>query len=300
MAESITDISGVGGKMATRLRNGAGIKTLEDLAQADPSELAELDGVSAARAEKFVNEAQESTVIIKSGEEVREEYENLEKVSTGIEKMDELLGGGWDAGFLVAIGGETGSGKTQMAFQSLGEAASTGKPAVYIETERGRYRGNRISEMYGDDVQENVYKVEAYDLDRQYAAYSKVQEEFDELSCVVVDSFTARFRLTDDFSGRENFTDRSDAFAKHLTELEELASVHDVPVLLTCQVYEDVSGWGGGYVIYGGSLMLHTVNFVTMLQDRSGALSNVKIKNHPEVGEEEFEIQITESGINST
>lgn len=301
MAKEITEIKGLGGKMATRLKEQAGIVGLNDLARADPEEIADVDGVSTSRAEKFINEAQESTVLIKSGAEVHEEYQNIQKVPTGVEKMDNLLDGGWDAGFIVALGGETGSGKTQMAFQALGEAVSNQEaPAVYIETERGRYRGNRIREMYDEEVQEQVYKVPAYNLDQQYAAYNKIREEFDELSCVVVDSFTARFRLEDDFSGRENFTNRSDAFSKHLNALEKLASVHDIPVLLTCQVYEDVSGYGGGYVIYGGTLMLHTVNFVVMLRDRSGALSNLKIQNHPEVGEEELEIQITEDGVNST
>lgn len=300
MARNITDVDGLGGRMATRIEDQAGISNLEQLAKADPDDLADVDGISSSRAQKFINEAKESTVLIKSGDEVYEEFQDLTKVSTGIDDLDDLLGGGWDAGFIVAVGGETGSGKTQLAFQSLGEAAKTGAPAVYIETERGRYRGNRVREMFDKETQENVFKVEAYNLDQQLAAYNTVKKQFDDLSMVVVDSFTARFRLTDDFSGRENFTDRSDAFGKHLTALEELASVHDIPVLLTCQVYEDVSGYGGGYVIYGGSLMMHTVNFVTMLHDRSGALSNLKIQNHPEVGEEELEIQITEDGINST
>lgn len=300
MGNQITDVDGLGSTMVNKIEQQAGISTLKGLATADPDDLAGVDGISSSRAQKFINEAKESTVLIKSGEEVFEEFKEIEKVSTGIGDLDELLGDGWDSGFIVAIGGETGSGKTQLAFQSLGEAAKTGAPAVYIETERGRYRGNRVREIFSEEVQNNVYKVEAYNLDQQLAAYNTVKKQFDELSMVVVDSFTARFRLTDDFSGRENFTNRSEAFGRHLTALEELASVHDIPVLLTCQVYEDVSGYGGGYVIYGGSLMMHTVNFVVMLRDRSGALSNLKIQNHPEVGEEELEIQITEDGLDST
>lgn len=300
MDRNITDVDGLGGTMATKIEDATGISSLEDLASASPSDLEDVKGISSSRAQKWINEAKESTVMIKSGDQVYEEFQNLQTISTGIEEMDTVLGGGWDAGFIVAIGGETGSGKTQLAFQSLGEATKIGAPAVYIETERGRYRGNRIREMFGEDVQQNIYKVEAYNLEQQLAAYNTVKKQFDDLSMVVVDSFTARFRLTDDFSGRENFASRSEAFGKHLTALEELASVHDIPVLLTCQVYEDVSGYGGGYVIYGGSLMMHTVNFVVMLRNRSGALSNIKIKNHPEVGEEDIEIQITEDGINST
>lgn len=299
MAEKITDIDGIGGNMADRLE-AAGIETLDDLASGDPEELSELDGLSTSRAQRFINEAKESAVLIQTGEEVVEEYESLPQISTGVEELDDLLGGGWEAGFLVAVGGETGSGKTQLAFQALGEAVQqTGKPAVYIETERGRYRGNRIREMYDEETQKMVHKVGAYDLDQQLMAYRKVRNHYDELSAVVVDSFTSRFRLNEDFSGRENFTNRSDAFAAHLNELEELAAVHKIPILLTCQVYENVSGWGSGYVIYGGSLMMHTVNFVIMLKSRSGALMELNIQNHPEVGEEDLELQITEDGVHT-
>jgi len=300
MAQNLTDIDGLGNKNAQKLRN-AGVSDLEDLAECDPAEIAETaSNLSESRIRGFKNEAKRNAVTIMTGDDVADEYDNLTKVSTGIDNLNDILGGGWESGFLVALAGETGSGKTQISFQALGEAVQEyDLPAVYIETERGRYRGNRIREMYDEDVQSKVYKIPAYGLDQQEMAYEKVKEEFgpNDISCVVVDSFTARFRMSDQFTGREDLPDRSTVMSRHLDKLDELAAVCDVPVLLTCQISANPSQYGGPHSVYGGTLMHHMVNFVLMMKSRQGALSEVELRNHPEVEDQEFGIQITEDGV---
>jgi len=85
--------------------------------------------------------------------------------------------------------------------------------------------------------------------------------------------------------------------SRHLDKLDELAAVCDVPVLLTCQVSSNPSQYGGAHSVYGGTLMHHMVNFVFMMKSRQGALSEVELRNHPEVEDQEFGIQITEDGV---
>lgn len=300
MAQELGDIDGLGNKTAQKLRN-AGIKNLEDLAEIDPQELADgLSKVSASRLQGWKNEAKRNAVTIKTGEEVADEYDNLTKVPTGVDKLDDVLGGGWESGFLVAIAGETGSGKTQISFQALGEAVlDQDAPSVYIETERGRYRGNRLVEMFNEDVQKKVHKVPAYGLDQQEMAYDKVKEEFgpNEISCVVVDSFTARFRMSGQFTDRQDLPDRSTVMARHLDKLDQLAAVCDVPVILTCQISANPSQYGGKHTVYGGTLMHHMVNFVIMMKSRQGALTDMELRNHPEIEDQEINLQITEDGV---
>jgi len=55
---TLTFLDGIGGKLARRLHD-AGISDIEELALADPTELAKLDGVSAARATRWVAQAEE-------------------------------------------------------------------------------------------------------------------------------------------------------------------------------------------------------------------------------------------------
>lgn len=300
MAKNLTDLEGLGNKTASKLQR-AGIEGLDDLAGCDPSAVADsLSGLSQKRIRGWSQAAERETIVIKSGEQVADEYDNLTKVSTGIDDLDTILQGGWESGFLVAVGGPTGSGKTQLAFQSLGQAVNQldGR-GVYIETERGRYRGNRIQQMFDKQTQSQVDKVSAYNLDQQEMAYEAVTENYspDELACVVVDSFTARFRMSDRFTSREDLPDRSTVMSRHLTKLDRLAATNDVPVLLTCQVMSQPDAYSSAYAIYGGTLMHHMVNFVVMMKGKSGALTDLDIQNHPEVEDQEIQLQITDNGL---
>ena len=300
MAQDLSDIDGLGNKNISRLKSN-GIESLGDLAECDPEEVADgVDGISAGRLHGWKTQAARDAVVIKSGTEVAEEYDELAKLSTGIDALDDKLGGGWETGFMVAVGGETGSGKTQVSFQALGEAVNQmeGK-GVYIETERGRYRGNRLREMYDEQTQEQVYKIPAYSLDQQELAYEKVLEEFtpSELAFVVVDSFTARFRMSDRFTGRQDLPDRHTVMSRHLDKLDELAAMCEVPILLTCQISANPDQYGANQTIYGGTLMHHMVNFVIFMKSRKGALSQLEIRNHPEVGNCEMQLQITDDGV---
>jgi DNA repair protein RAD51/DNA repair protein RadA len=219
MADEIGDIKGVGSTTVDKL-NRMGLNDIQELAKADPSLASEYPDVSMSedRLEGIIEDAAANAIVIQSGDEVVDQYENITTRPSGISELDEKVGG-FEARSLIAIGGSTGSGKTQLAFQALGEAVldSGGKPAVYIETEPDRYRGGRIQQMFDKDVQSNVHKVSVGGeeaLDMQYRSYKAVEEQFDDVSLVVVDSFTARFRLATKFDGRESLGKRNQEFSR--------------------------------------------------------------------------------------
>src|SRR5271157_2302343 len=56
----------------------------------------------------------------------------MERVSTGIKTLDELMEGGIPKGFIVEVSGSAGSGKTIFCMQFLVEAAKKGKKGLYI------------------------------------------------------------------------------------------------------------------------------------------------------------------------
>lgn len=301
MAEELESLDGIGPKTRDQLES-MGISSIQDLAKADPSVVEDHDvSISVDRMEGYIDTAGKQGIIIQSGAEVVEEYESRVSISTGVDRLDEATNGGFENGTIVAIGGDSGSGKTQMAFQALGNAVQeTGNPAVYIETEPDRYQGKRIRDMFDKETQEKVFKVPVRGedaLDQQRQAYDAVREQFDDLSMVVVDSFTSRFRLSDRFGDRSSYNERSEEFKAHLNAVEQLAIDMNCPVLLICQIYTDPDGWGKDLVIYGSNLMMHMVGFVIMLQDYGGALSNLEVRNHPNQGDSEFEIQIVEGGV---
>jgi len=81
-------------------------------------------------------------------------------------ELDNALGG-WRGGDVTAVGGESGAGTTQISFHSCVRAvASTGQPAVYTETEPGRYSPKRLNQIVSDDrgpdeVQSTIYRIKA-------------------------------------------------------------------------------------------------------------------------------------------
>lgn len=56
----------------------------------------------------------------------------LQRVSTGILKLDRMLGGGLIQGRTYLVAGETGAGKTILALQFLREGLSRNEPCVYV------------------------------------------------------------------------------------------------------------------------------------------------------------------------
>lgn len=301
MAKTIGELDGVGSKTKERLGE-LGFNSLGDLATGDVSVLDEHPdiSISESKLQELIELASAEAIVIQTGQEVVEEYENRGKVPTGIPELDEKIEG-WENRSLIAVGGSTGAGKTQIAFQACGEAVkATGKPAVYIETEPDRYRGKRIVDMFDEETQSMVHKVSVAGedaLDMQYRAYKAVHEQYDDVSLVVVDSFTSRFRLATKFDGRESLGKRNQEFSRHLQALESMAIDLDCPVLLNCQVYPSPQMYGSKDVIYGSSLMMHMVNYVVKMRKSSGALSNLKVQNHPEFGDFDMDVQILEEGI---
>lgn len=296
----LSDLKGVGGVTEERLHN-AGVTSVDELAQTTINALTD-EGMSENKAEKIIRRAKQNAVIVQSGAEVEEEYDAKENITTGMNHLDGILGGGWQQGNVVAISGETGSGKTQIGFESMVAAVeATGKPVVYIETERNRYSPKRLrslaSDDYEDEILEKIYRVKAYDLEQQEMAYAKVRNHFEECSLVVVDSFTARFRLSDKFENRGDLQSRSKIMGRHLEEIEQMAAHLDVPVLMTAQIFGNPSAYGSSTSTYGGSLFHHTVNYFIKMKNGQGSFSKATIANHPEIGETELHINITDSDL---
>lgn len=294
----LSDLKGVGGATEERLHN-AGVSNIDDLAETTVETLTD-EGMSQNKAEKIIRRAKQNTVIVQSGDEVMEEYQSKDNITTGMEYLDEILDGGWQQGNVIAISGESGSGKTQLGFQAMVAAVEeTGKPVVYIETERNRYSPTRLKSLADTnmDILPNIYRVKAYDLEQQEMAYGKVAEAFSDCALVVIDSFTARFRLSDKFENRSDLQNRSKIMGRHLQKVEKMAAHLESPVLMTAQVFGNPSAYGSSTSTYGGSLFHHSVNYFIKMKNGQGSFSKATIANHPEIGETEVNINITDDAL---
>lgn len=297
----LSDLKGVGAVTEERLSE-AGVTSLDDLATANPDDLVDA-GMSDNKAEKLIRRANKETVVRETGDEVVERLEEKENVPSGMDVLDEYLHGGYREGHVVAVAGPSGSGKTQLCFQSLVSAVeATGRPAIYVETEPGRYSPTRLNQLANEeDTQSKIHRVEAHDLSQQELAYEKIKDFVSEVeySLIVVDSFTSNFRLSEEFEGRGTLSDRSTVIGRHINGLRDAVKAHDCPCLITAQIYGDPSGYGSPNAIYGGSLFMHSVNYILNMANDRGSLRKAKIMNHPEVAEEEVYVNITDEQLES-
>ncbi len=77
--------------------------------------------------------------------------EETDRISTGFEELDRVLGGGVVGGSLVLVGGDPGIGKSTLLLQMCRNIANKGKEVLYISGEESlkqiRLRADRIGEI---------------------------------------------------------------------------------------------------------------------------------------------------------
>jgi DNA repair protein RadB len=304
----ITDISGIGPSVQESL-NEHGIETIDDIINSTVDELSEVKGISSSRANNIKRRAEQSTVVFQTSEDVEEEYNSYNKISTGIDSLDECIEGGWEQESVVSIYGDSSTGKTQMCMQALAEAVrQTNNKAVYIETEKNRYRPERIKDICDgfddtdyEEISDKIIRVKAHDLEIQLSSYSKIVEELEDVSIVVVDSLVKNFRLSERFEDRSDYGKRGRIMSKHLKAMENMAEELECPVLFTNQVYENPDS-GGPYskvekIQYGGKKIQYVSQYSIFMEEGAGDTFVCNVESHPSTGNSQINIDVTEKGI---
>ncbi|MET1102142.1 MAG: KaiC domain-containing protein [Pyrodictiaceae archaeon] len=82
--------------------------------------------------------------------------DGIERLSTGVAGMDELLGGGIPRGFFVAVVGEPGTGKTVFCIHFIAAGIRSGDKNIYVTTEESRESIIRQAKMFGFDFDEAI------------------------------------------------------------------------------------------------------------------------------------------------
>lgn len=67
-----------------------------------------------------------------------EKYMHIERLSTGVPELDAMLEGGIPRGFMVAITGEPGTGKTILCIHFIAQGVNEGDKCIYVTTEESR------------------------------------------------------------------------------------------------------------------------------------------------------------------
>lgn len=80
----------------------------------------------------------------------------LERVNSGVKGLDEMMGGGFPRGHVVAVLGSFGTGKTTFALQFIEHGLSSGEKAIFISLEEDEGSVLGTAESFGWELQGHV------------------------------------------------------------------------------------------------------------------------------------------------
>ncbi len=104
----------------------------------------------------------------------------MEKLSTGIEGLDQLLNGGIPKGHVVAVVGSFGTGKTTFGMQFLYEGLKNGEKVMYLSLEEDVESILETARSFGWDFQSymenNMLSIRKIDPGKANEALKKIDE----------------------------------------------------------------------------------------------------------------------------
>ncbi len=320
----IEDLPGVGPTTADKLRE-AGYLTVESIATASPTDLAEAAEIGESTAKKIIKAAREIADIggFRTGQEVFEQRKQIRKLQTFVPEFDALLGGGVESQAITECYGEFGSGKSQIVHQLavnvqvLEDLGGLGGSAIYIDTEN-TFRPERIEQMvHGlsfpdhpeyeipspEEFLANIHVARAHTSDHQMLLMDTARELAVELKTsdmpvklFIIDSLTAHFRA--EYAGRGTLATRQQKLNRHMHELFKLIDENNAVGLVTNQVMSNPGVFFGDPTKpIGGNIVGHTATFRLYLRKSKGGKRIARLVDSPNLPEGEAPFIVEEAGL---
>ncbi|MFX1425748.1 MAG: DNA repair and recombination protein RadA [Promethearchaeota archaeon] len=308
---SLNDLPGVGDATLKKLKD-AGILSVRTLAMYPLSKLSDEVGLGEKTALKLVKTAQDvENMKFKSADEIWEKRKLLNKLTTGSQNFDELLGGGIEPGAVTEVFGEYRTGKTQLAHQLCVnvqlqyERGGLGGNALYIDSE-GTFRPERIIQMAvaldldPNEILKNITVGRAYNSDHQILLVQEASRIIEDknIKLIIVDSLIGHFRS--EYIGRGTLASRQQTLNSHIHDLLRLSEVYDeLAVLFTNQVSAKPDVFYGNPLTHtGGHVVAHGATVRVFLRKGKGEQRIAKVVDAPNIPESDTVFTITEDGIN--
>ena len=307
---TIEDLPGVGPATAEKLRE-AGFDDLLAVAVMSPSELADQAELGEAVSSKIIQGAKKLANIggFVSGSALLDRRKQVQKLSSGAQSLDELLGGGFETQSICEVFGEFGSGKIQIGHQLAVntllpvDQGGLGGEVFYIDTE-DTFRPERIAQMANgigidpNEALERIHVARAYNSAHQMLLVDEIKRMSKSLDVklIIVDSLTSHFRA--EYVGRGMLATRQQKLNRHLKELKQLSDVFNAIVLVTNQVMSKPDAmWGDPTKAIGGHIVGHASTFRLYLRKSKGGRRVARLIDSPYLPEGDAVISVTEEGI---
>ncbi|OUX23739.1 MAG: DNA repair and recombination protein RadA [Methanobacteriota archaeon] len=307
---TIEDLPGVGPATAEKLRE-AGFDDLLAVAVMSPSELADQAELGEAVSSKIIQGAKKLANIggFVSGSALLDRRKQVQKLRSGAQSLDELLGGGFETQSICEVFGEFGSGKTQIGHQLAvntllpADQGGLGGEVFYIDTE-DTFRPERIAQMANgigidpNEALERIHVARAYNSAHQMLLVDEIKRmsKSVDVKLIIVDSLTSHFRV--EYVGRGMLATRQQKLNRHLKELKQLSDIFNAIVLVTNQVMSKPDAmWGDPTKAIGGHIVGHASTFRLYLRKSKGGRRVARLIDSPNLPEGDAVISVVEDGI---
>ncbi len=225
------------------------------------------------------------------------EAPGTDRVPTGVRSLDRLLAGGLETDCVTELYGEGGSGKTLLCLEVAVRVARAGKWVLYVDTEG--VSADRLRSMAGDELDRLLQRfliAAPKDLTEQARAVSAAcalaRDGKRPVGLLVVDSATYYYRLS--LSGDDE-DDAREALVLEVAELVATTLAAGIPVLLTNQVWRNVSA--GTLEPLGGSFLNHAAKTILRFDRLPGPRRRAVLVKHRSLPEGAAEFRITPTGL---
>ncbi|MDC8437662.1 MAG: DNA repair and recombination protein RadA, partial [Candidatus Nitrosotenuis sp.] len=234
--------------------------------------------------------------------------QDIGKISTGTNCLDQLLDGGIETQALTEVYGEFGSGKTQFCHtacvmvQKSKEEGGLGGGVLYIDTEN-TFRPERvvsIAKAKGLDpekVLDNILVARAYNSAHQTLILEEAGKIIEEhnIKLIVADSAVGLFRS--EYLGRGTLSDRQQRLNRFVHLLVRTAETYNCAAIATNQVMASPDVFFGDPTKpIGGNVVAHTSTYRIYFK-KSGKKRIARMVDSPHHPEEEVIFTVTEGGV---
>jgi DNA repair protein RadB len=201
----------------------------------------------------------------------------LDRLPSGCQSLDLLLSGGFESGIITQLYGESGTGKSNIVMQLAVQAVARGLRVIFIDTEG--FSAERFKQIAGPGAEEMAAKImifEPMSLEQQAIAIreaSKIAGR--DLGLVILDSATSLYRVL--LEAEDNRSIRR-TLTVQLSELQEIARRHRIPVVITNQVYMDIEN--NSLRPMGGTGLEHICKAIIFLEKKGEGLRRARLMKH--------------------
>ena len=219
----------------------------------------------------------------------------LDRLPSGCQSLDLLLGGGFESGIITQLYGESGTGKSNIVMQLAVQAVARSLRVIFIDTEG--FSAERFKQIAGPGAEEMAKKImifEPMSLEQQAIAIRESSKIAGcDLGLIILDSATSLYRVL--LEAEDNRTIRRTLTAQ-LSELQEIARKHKIPIVITNQVYTDIEN--NSLRPIGGRGLEHICKAIIFLERKGEGLRRARLMKHrslPEGGMADF--RLTARGV---